>query len=88
MPRLVGALDRRDRQRIDSEIAPQKLQHAHLLHAHFEVDRRDLEGRGIGGVVQMLGHGIARDARSPVQTAFFVQQLLAILRDLDQPVVV
>ncbi len=86
MPRLVGALDRRHGQRIDGEFAAKQLEHAQLLHAHFQIDRGDLERGCVSRVVKMQGHGVARNRQHPVQAAILMQQLLAILRDLDQPV--
>ena len=80
---LVAALDRRDGQRIDArDGCADELQHAHLLHAHFEIDasppRRPRHRRCRAAVSGRRARDIGR---TPVQPVLLLQQLLAILRD-------
>ena len=86
MPRLRATFDGGADFRLDLQMAAQHLHDAGFLHAHFQIDGRDLEGRRIGRIVHVYGNRLRGFRQNLVQTAGLLQLRLAILRRLEQVV--
>ena len=69
MASLGRPLDGGDGLGFEGEVVAQKLQHAHLLQPHFEIDRRHFQRRRVGGVVETRRNGLAAAARTPSSPA-------------------